>query len=433
MSDEFDATLRRIDPQTARVDPHGSPGKLATGHGGGRIRRMGRRAAVRRGQPPRRHLDRGERLACPLPTRRWHTTGKQPGTCHRLRRSHRVAPVGRCGRAHARPRPGHQAAAPGRRRHDVHVHAPPGNPLLQRRGPCGRPTSAAASSASSSSGRADPDYYDGILGASACRQHPRRCDLSAGIVTDDATGTVTFHLAQADPDFLYKLALIFRCPGPARYSRPRHQPRAVPARHRPVHDLAIQAEQIRYPRAQSVLPAVVIRRPASGLPVRHPVRAHGQPERVRNRRSSPAGPTWRSFSPVTISLSRSGTRPGSTSASGWVPDMPLSTPACRRSRTSRPGKPSTTPSIAPGSSSSTTPPPARPPRRARCSRLTSPATRAIAPTRPAPGTGPGMARTWRRRCGWCRESGTTNVPVTVWSFNDVAGQGGRLLPRRAPR
>ena len=59
-----------------------------------------------------------------------------------------------------------------------------------------------------------PNYYDGIPGASACRQHPRRCDLSAGIVTDDAAGTVTFHLAQADPDFLYKLALSVVAPAP---------------------------------------------------------------------------------------------------------------------------------------------------------------------------------------------------------------------------
>ena len=59
-----------------------------------------------------------------------------------------------------------------------------------------------------------PGYYEGIPGASACRQHPRRCDLSAGIVTDDAAGTVTFHLAQADPDFLYKLALVFVAPAP---------------------------------------------------------------------------------------------------------------------------------------------------------------------------------------------------------------------------
>ena len=40
------------------------------------------------------------------------------------------------------------------------------------------------------------------------------CDLSAGIVTNDAAGTVTFHLGQADPDFLYKLALLLAVPAP---------------------------------------------------------------------------------------------------------------------------------------------------------------------------------------------------------------------------
>jgi len=34
-----------------------------------------------------------------------------------------------------------------------------------------------------------------------------RCDVSRLIVADDRAGTVTFHLAKADPDFLYKLAL----------------------------------------------------------------------------------------------------------------------------------------------------------------------------------------------------------------------------------
>jgi peptide/nickel transport system substrate-binding protein len=59
-----------------------------------------------------------------------------------------------------------------------------------------------------------PGYWDGILGAQACQQHPKQCDLSAGIVTDDAAGRVTFRLAQADPDFLYKLALINVSPAP---------------------------------------------------------------------------------------------------------------------------------------------------------------------------------------------------------------------------
>jgi YVTN family beta-propeller protein len=57
-------------------------------------------------------------------------------------------------------------------------------------------------------------YYEGILGGSACIKHPDRCDLSAGIVTDDAAGRVTFRLARADPDFLYKLGLPLAVPAP---------------------------------------------------------------------------------------------------------------------------------------------------------------------------------------------------------------------------
>jgi YVTN family beta-propeller protein len=47
--------------------------------------------------------------------------------------------------------------------------------------------------------------YTGIVGAAACASHPRACDLSRGIVTDDAAGTVTFRLTAPDPDFLFKL------------------------------------------------------------------------------------------------------------------------------------------------------------------------------------------------------------------------------------
>jgi ABC-type transport system substrate-binding protein len=47
--------------------------------------------------------------------------------------------------------------------------------------------------------------YTGIIGATACVSHPRGCNLSQGIVTDDAAGTVTFRLTAPDPDFLFKL------------------------------------------------------------------------------------------------------------------------------------------------------------------------------------------------------------------------------------
>jgi YVTN family beta-propeller protein len=61
---------------------------------------------------------------------------------------------------------------------------------------------------------ANPAYYTGITGARRCQAQPRRCQLAAGITTNDAAGTVTFHLTQADPDFLYKLALLLAVPAP---------------------------------------------------------------------------------------------------------------------------------------------------------------------------------------------------------------------------
>jgi YVTN family beta-propeller protein len=60
----------------------------------------------------------------------------------------------------------------------------------------------------------NPGYYEGILGGQACHQHPQQCDLSAGIVTNDTAGTVTFHLTRPDPDFLDKLALLLAVPAP---------------------------------------------------------------------------------------------------------------------------------------------------------------------------------------------------------------------------
>ena len=75
-----------------------------------------------------------------------------------------------------------------------------------------------------------PDYFEGIVGAPACVRNPRRCDLSAGIVTDDTAGTVTFRLSEADPDFPDKLALLMAAPAPPGAGRPFHGPCAVPTR-----------------------------------------------------------------------------------------------------------------------------------------------------------------------------------------------------------
>ena len=57
------------------------------------------------------------------------------------------------------------------------------------------------------------DYYSGILGVRQCSAHPPDCDLSRGVVTDDARSRITFHLRSADPDFLGKLSIfVFATP-----------------------------------------------------------------------------------------------------------------------------------------------------------------------------------------------------------------------------
>lgn len=58
-------------------------------------------------------------------------------------------------------------------------------------------------------------FYSGIVGAQKCLEHPRRCDLSKGVVADDASGVITFHLVSPDLDFLYKLALPFAAAVPS--------------------------------------------------------------------------------------------------------------------------------------------------------------------------------------------------------------------------
>ena len=57
-------------------------------------------------------------------------------------------------------------------------------------------------------------YVSGIVGADACTPG-RPCDLSRGVVTDDAADTVTFNLTEPEPDFLYRLALPFAFAVPA--------------------------------------------------------------------------------------------------------------------------------------------------------------------------------------------------------------------------
>ena len=46
-----------------------------------------------------------------------------------------------------------------------------------------------------------------VVGGAACAAHPSHCDLSKGVVVDDAANSVTFHLVAPDPEFLARLSL----------------------------------------------------------------------------------------------------------------------------------------------------------------------------------------------------------------------------------
>jgi ABC-type transport system substrate-binding protein/DNA-binding SARP family transcriptional activator len=58
--------------------------------------------------------------------------------------------------------------------------------------------------------------FTGIVGAQACYERPKSCDLGRGIETDRNADTIAFHLTKPDPEFLYKLAFAMASAVPAR-------------------------------------------------------------------------------------------------------------------------------------------------------------------------------------------------------------------------
>jgi len=52
------------------------------------------------------------------------------------------------------------------------------------------------------------DPFADVVGGAACAAHPAHCDLSRGVVVDDAANTVTFHLVAPNPEFLARLTLV---------------------------------------------------------------------------------------------------------------------------------------------------------------------------------------------------------------------------------
>ena len=71
------------------------------------------------------------------------------------------------------------------------------------------------------------DLFDSIRGVRACSR--KRCDLSRGIVADDAAGTIVFRLTEPDADLPYKLAMPFAVALPPSMGATAPTRRALPA------------------------------------------------------------------------------------------------------------------------------------------------------------------------------------------------------------
>ena len=114
-----------------------------------------------------------------------------------------------------------------------------------------------------------------LVGSGACERQPRSCDLSRGIRTDDATGTIVFHLRRPEDRFLSEL--IRRPPIPARLAGPEHGDASGPL-DRAVHDRELRTGTGAHARPQSLLPRVVESRAArTGFPDEIQFRLAGPP------------------------------------------------------------------------------------------------------------------------------------------------------------
>ena len=89
-------------------------------------------------------------------------------------------------------------------------------------------------------------FYDGIVGAARCKESPKRCLLSRGIVANNSAGTVIFHLVAPDPEFMYQLALPFGYIVPTATSARETKTRSLPGtgpyvitNYRPHHGLTL--------------------------------------------------------------------------------------------------------------------------------------------------------------------------------------------------
>ena len=115
--------------------------------------------------------------------------------------------------------------------------------------------------------------FANVVDGAACAAHPKHCDLSRGVVVNDAANTVTFHLVAPDPEFLARLSLEDAEAVPrARRTTTSAFTRSPPLD--PTSFASLHPDRGR-PRAQPVLPRVV-----------DAARPYGYPDRIVFRRIS---------------------------------------------------------------------------------------------------------------------------------------------------
>jgi YVTN family beta-propeller protein len=126
--------------------------------------------------------------------------------------------------------------------------------------------------------------FSALVGAQNCLQRPRTCDLSRGVIADNAANTVTFHLTHPDPSLFDQLTLPVADPVPP--GTPVHLC-SLGSGNRAVPDLVVLPRPLEESpsarpadtHAQSVLSRVVRRGPAVRVPGsdRRPVKLLANP------------------------------------------------------------------------------------------------------------------------------------------------------------
>ena len=128
---------------------------------------------------------------------------------------------------------------------------------------------------------APSSYFDGVLGARACRAEPRSCDLSKGIETDAKARTITIHLRAPDAEFLHELTLPLASVVPA--DSPMRFARRAASRDRAVPHRELRPKARRAPGAQPSLPVLVAGSAAGRLRRRDRHRRRGEDRRPTRR------------------------------------------------------------------------------------------------------------------------------------------------------